>query len=131
MRKKYVYLHTREENIWKRDHRMLLNLYSFFFFKFKSAFISSKFYFYWCIHLDRLEDSIIVQPNEVTEDGIPRNVDDLSEVDISKPHCTRLNTFWKVVNMNLFYLDSILIENISCQSPHSFKKCTSPRALGS
>ncbi|XP_039075138.1 serine/threonine-protein kinase Nek1 [Hyaena hyaena] len=29
-----------------------------------------------------LEDRIIVQQNEVTEDGIPRNVDDLSEVDI-------------------------------------------------
>ncbi|XP_077629286.1 serine/threonine-protein kinase Nek1 isoform X7 [Crocuta crocuta] len=31
-----------------------------------------------------LEDRIIVQQNEVTEDGIPRNVDDLSEVDIRR-----------------------------------------------
>lgn len=112
------YMCLNKENIWKRDHRMLVNLCFIFFLVFESAFISHKLCFPLLVvylSMGRMEDRITIQQNEVSEDGIARNVDQLSEVHIGEHHCIGLITFWRVVNTNLFYLDNILIESISYQ----------------
>lgn len=80
---------------------------------------------------DSLEDRITIQQDEVSEEGILRKVDQLSEVHIGKHPCIGLIMVWKVVNTNLFYLDNILIDTIPFQSPQSFKKCNRHRALDS
>lgn len=78
----------------------------------------------------RLEDRINIQQNEVSEDGILRNLDQLSEVHMGKHHIG-LIIFWKIFNTNLFYLDNMLMQIIPYQSHQSFKKHNRHRALDS
>lgn len=61
----------------------------------------------------RLEDRITIQQNELSEDKAPSSVDHVSEVHVGEHHSISLITFSKVVSINMFHLNCMLIESIA------------------
>lgn len=86
-----IYIYKNEKNIWKRDHSMLVNLSSIFFLYLRVLFLVNGFFKNGVSICGRLEDRITIQQTEVSEDGISRNVDQLSDVHVGKHHRTVSN----------------------------------------